>query len=81
MSIESYGREQEKLLRHKIGDRLYDLLTIFENTKRDKHGMDTSIKRPTKMELSSLPKDGIRGKDRTKNAKPCARNDTLPYTY
>lgn len=79
MSIETYQQEQERMLRHKIGDELYNALDQWLN--RGKHGMDTSRPGPSKVELQSLPQNGLRAKDSAKNEKPRARNNTLPYTY
>lgn len=95
MSIESYNRAQERILRHKIGDELYEVLaflldnfnteTLKEIQKqlkiRGQNGMETVRPGPSKMELSSIQKNGIRTEACAENAKPRTGNNTLPYTY
>lgn len=79
MSVETYNKEQERMLKHKIGEDLFEVLARMNEDKM--YGMETVRQGPSKMELSSLSKDGIRSKDRKKNAKPRPGNNTLPYSY
>ena len=84
MSIKTYQQEQERMLRHKIGDNLYDALenlVQWISFIRGQDGMETVRPGSTKMELSGLSKNGIWAKDRKENAKSRARNDTFSHTH
>ena len=78
MSFISYRDEQERMLRHKIGDELYNLLDglIDVGIDRGRYGVDKKAKRTAKVELRSLSQNGIRSDARKENAKPLAGNDT-----
>lgn len=79
MSIASYNAEQKRMLRHKIGDELYELLDQW--LVRGHYGMDKTRPGKTKMELSGLQKNGIRAKVSAENEKPRARHNVTPYSY
>ena len=86
MTIETYQAEQERTMRNKIGDELYDTFDAIQEfcmihgaIERYRNGMDKETKRPTKVQLSGLPKDGIRTETCEENEKPVPRDYPVYY--
>ena len=75
MSIESYNREQARILRSKIGEDFDEFLERLLKIIEGRNGMDTEAKGPTEVQLQRIPYHGILAALRKKNAKPVAGND------
>ena len=86
------GLEQERILRHKIGDELFDLLDeclesalpakrAYFEIMRGQYGMDEATKGTSKIQLSRLQIDRLLSRVRAKNEKQSTRNDITPYSY